>query len=127
MEYLKNCHPKNHPEYPYILVGQVGHGETDHNYLGTPEDMNMERPVYDRNSIYCISTILNKSRLCKFILNPIKFINRDRPGSDLAAGVAAAFASYSLVSLKVAEDDAKDYLIRARSLIDFAIKYKGRK
>ena len=52
MEYLKNCHPKNHPEYPFILVGQVGHGETDHNYLGTPEDMNMERPVYDRNSIY---------------------------------------------------------------------------
>ena len=64
--------------------------------------------------------------LCKFILNSIKLINRDRPGSDLAAGVAAAFASYSLVSLKVTEDDAKDYLMRARSLLDFAIKYKGK-
>ena len=52
MEYLRNYHPKNHPEYPDILVGQVGHGETDHNYLGTPEDMSMERPVYDRKSIY---------------------------------------------------------------------------
>ena len=50
MEYLKNCHPKNHPEYPYILVGQVGHGESDHNYLGTPEDMNLKRPVYDWKS-----------------------------------------------------------------------------
>ena len=48
MDYLKNCHPKNHPEYPNILVGQVGHGETDHNYLGTPEDMDIERPVYDQ-------------------------------------------------------------------------------
>ena len=52
MEYLKNCHPKNHQEYPNILVGQVGHGETDHNYLGTPEDINMERPAYDRKSKY---------------------------------------------------------------------------
>ena len=50
LEYLKNCHPKNHREYPYILVGQVGHGETDHNYLGMPEEMKMERPVYDWKS-----------------------------------------------------------------------------
>ena len=57
-------------------------------------------------------------------MNSIKFINRDQPGSDLAAGVAAAFASYSLVSFKV--DDAKDYLMRARSLLDFAIKYRGK-
>ena len=76
-------------------------------------------------SLQSISNIQNESHLCKFILNSIKFINRDRPGSDLAAGVAAAFASYSLVSLKVAEDEAKDYLMRARSLLDFAIKYKG--
>ena len=54
MKYLRNCHPKNHPEYPDILVGQVGHGKTDHNYLGTPEDMNMERPVYDwKSKTYC--------------------------------------------------------------------------
>ena len=45
-------------------------------------------------------------------MNSIKFINRDQPGSDLAAGVAATFASYSLVYLKVNEDDAKDYLTR---------------
>ena len=57
-----------------------------------------------------------------FILNSIKFINRDRPGSDLAAGVAAAFAAYSLVD----EDDSKEYLISARSLLDFAIKYEGK-
>ena len=59
---------------------------------------------------------------CKLILNSIKFINRDRPGSDLAAGVAAAFAAYSLVD----EDDSKEYLISARSLLDFAIKYEGK-
>ena len=57
-------------------------------------------------------------------MNSIKLINRDRPGSDLAAGVAAAFASYSMLSLQL--DDAKDYLTRARSLLDFAIKYKGK-
>ena len=59
-------------------------------------------------------------------MSSIKFINRDQPGSDLAAGVAATFASYSLVYLKVNEDDAKDYLTRARSLLDFAIKYRGK-
>ena len=54
-------------------------------------------------------------------MNSTKFINRDRPGSDLAAGVAAAFGAYSLVNTV----DAMDYLVRARKLLDFAIKYKG--
>ena len=48
MDYLKQCHPKEHKDYPNIVIGQVGNGETDHNYLGTPEDMKFERPIYKR-------------------------------------------------------------------------------
>ena len=68
MDYLKNCHPDNHLEYPNILVGQVGHGDTDHNYLGTPEDMNLDRPVYERNSNTQIFQSKLACLLSKFLL-----------------------------------------------------------
>jgi len=53
-------------------------------------------------------------------------IDQDHPGSDLAAGTAAAFASGSIVFLEADRAYALDLLHRARQLLAFATKHLGK-
>ena len=46
VDHFKKCHAEDHPEYPNVFFGQIGHGTTDHNYWGRPEEMEMKRPAY---------------------------------------------------------------------------------
>ena len=54
-----------------LCVAQVGDGDLDHAFWGRAEDLDMERPVYS--------------------------INKNKPGSDVAAETASAFAIGSIV------------------------------
>ncbi len=80
--------------------GQVGNGNIDHAYWGTAETMTMERPAYK--------------------------IDRQNPGSDLAAESAAALASAS-IAFKTADPDYADRLLtNAKQLFEFADQYRGK-
>ena len=93
------CQPSDHPDYPNIFFGQIGNGDIDHAYVGRPEDMTMERPSYQ--------------------------INKNKPGTELAASVSSAFSA----AAKVFEDSDPAYsaecLKRAREMFDFAKDYLG--
>ena len=82
------------------FYGQVGNGGVDHSYWGRPEDMTMERPAYK--------------------------IDTDNPGSDLAAEVAAAFASASLLFADSDANYSAELLTHAIEMYDFAYKYQGK-
>ena len=99
IDHFKKCHARDHPLYPNIFWGQIGHGATDHAYLGRPEDMSMKRPAYE--------------------------ISSDKPGSELAAGAAAVMAVGAQLFAREGETDyANDCLIRARELLNFAVDYQ---
>merc|ERR1711992_494879 len=86
---------------PNEFIGQIGNGDADHNYWGRPEDMNMDRPVYD--------------------------ISPSKPGSDLAGETAAALAAASIFYNNIGETAlADEALENARELFDFANQYKGK-
>ena len=94
-DWLLKAHTK-----PDELYGQVGRGESDHDYWGPPEQMSMPRPAFK--------------------------IDAEHPGSDLAGEAAAALASSSLL---LARDDpaySRRLLEHAIQLFDFAVKYPGK-
>ena len=91
LDYLLKCHVA-----PNKFYAQVGNGDLDHAYWGSPEDMTMERPAY-------------------YISEP------NKPGSDLAGEVAAAMAASSLVFRKYGEEYGDtEYAEYADILLDHA-------
>ncbi|MEO0540806.1 MAG: glycoside hydrolase family 9 protein [Cyanobacteria bacterium P01_A01_bin.105] len=82
------------------FYGQVGDGKLDHDYWGSPEAMTMARPAYQ--------------------------IDRDNPGSDLAAETAAALASAAIAFRQTAPAYADTLLDHAKQLYTFANTYQGR-
>ena len=82
------------------FYGQVGNGGVDHSYWGRPEDMTMDRPAYK--------------------------IDTDNPGSELAAEVAAAFASASLLFADSDPNYSAELLTHAIEMYDFADNYRGK-
>nr|AMH40364.1 glycoside hydrolase family 9 [Extatosoma tiaratum] len=84
-------------EYEYY--GQVGSGNVDHAYWGRPEDMTEARPAYK--------------------------ITASKPGSDLAAETAAAFAAASLVFKSSNPTYANVLLKHAKQMYEFGYKYRG--
>ncbi|KAK3581335.1 hypothetical protein CHS0354_016178 [Potamilus streckersoni] len=79
---------------------QVGKAELDHNYWGRPENMTMPRPAYK--------------------------ITAQKPGSDIAAETAAAFAAGYLAYHNTNKTYANILLMHARDLYEFAISYQGK-
>lgn len=85
---------------PNELYVQVGDGGPDHGYWGRPEDMTMARPAYK--------------------------ITANRPGSDIAAEYAAAFATSHLVFKEKDPEFAEKLLTHSKQLYDFAVHHKAR-
>ncbi|MEC4883317.1 MAG: glycoside hydrolase family 9 protein, partial [Scytonema sp. PMC 1070.18] len=79
--------------------GQVGAGDLDHSYMGPPEKMTMERPAFK--------------------------IDRENPGSDLAAEAAAALAAASIAFRPTNSAYADTLVKNAKQLYDFADTYQG--
>ena len=82
------------------FYGQVGNGDADHNYWGSPEEMTMARPAYK--------------------------IDANHPGSDLAGETAAALASASILFRSSDEAYAEQLLNNAKQLYQFAETYQGK-
>lgn len=80
--------------------GQVGDGFLDHSYWGAPETMTMDRPAFK--------------------------IDRQNPGTDLAAEAAASLAAASLVFRGTDAAYADELLTNAKQLFDFADTYRGK-
>jgi endoglucanase len=89
LDYFMKAHVNTNQFY-----GQVGHGETDHNYWGRPEQMTMNRPSYR--------------------------ITTTAGGSDLAGETAAALAAGYLFFRDSDSTYAFRLLDHARRLYDFA-------
>nr|AMH40371.1 glycoside hydrolase family 9 [Medauroidea extradentata] len=83
-----------------VFYAQVGSGYIDHQTWGRPEDMTEIRPAYT--------------------------INVTNPGSDLAAETAAALAASYLVFKDVNATYANILLEHAKTLYNFAYKYRGK-
>jgi hypothetical protein len=79
---------------------QVGDGHADHAYWGSPEKMTMARPSFK--------------------------IDAANPGSDAAAGTAAALASASILFRGVDDAYADKLLDNAKQLFEFADTYRGK-
>lgn len=82
------------------FYGQVGDGNADHSYWGAPEDMTMARPAFS--------------------------IDRENPGSDLAAEAAAALAAASIAFRSTDEEYADTLVDNARQLYAFADQHRGK-
>ncbi|GLT92859.1 hypothetical protein SLE2022_106720 [Rubroshorea leprosula] len=89
---------KAHPQ-PNVLYGQVGEGDPDHACWMRPEQMTTPRTSYK--------------------------IDEQRPGADLAAETAAAFAAASIVFQGTDASYSKVLLNHARQLFDFARTHPG--
>lgn len=85
---------------PNEFYGQVGKGDEDHRWWGAPEVMQMPRPAYK--------------------------IDKDHPGSDLAAEAAAALAATSMVFQKTDSTYAAKCLAHALQLREFASTCRGK-
>jgi Ca2+-binding RTX toxin-like protein len=86
-----------------VFHGQVGKVSVDHDHWGAVEDLpdDMYRPTYS--------------------------IDKDNPGSDLAAETAAAMASSSIVFRAEGMDEYADLLVeKSISLYNFAETYRGK-
>ncbi|CAG9814737.1 unnamed protein product [Phaedon cochleariae] len=84
---------------PYEFYGQVGDFTIDHAFWGRPEDMNLTRPAYK--------------------------IDKEHPGTDLAAEASAAFASASIVFRNINSSYSKELLRHAEQMYDFAKAFRG--
>ncbi|MBJ7899358.1 MAG: hypothetical protein GC158_05430 [Cyanobacteria bacterium RI_101] len=82
------------------LWGQVGRTSTDHNNISDDQNIALPRPAY--------------------------FIDASKPGSDLAAEVAASFASASILFRAADSAYADQLLNHAQALYKFAYQYQGR-
>lgn len=90
---------KAHPE-PYLLFGEIGDGDSDHNCWQRPEDMTTSREAYA--------------------------VTQENPGSDLAAETAAAMAAASIAFRKMDPVYSNELLRHARELFTFADTYRGK-
>ncbi|XP_046331999.2 endoglucanase E-4-like isoform X1 [Haliotis rufescens] len=95
LDYFLRCWIPSKEEY-YI---QVGDGGPDHAYWGRPEDMTMARPAFK--------------------------LTASKPGSDVSAETAAAFAMGSVVFKDKDPAFSAKLLDAAKTLYDFAKKYQG--
>jgi endoglucanase len=82
------------------LYGQVGNGTIDHSSWVANENLTSERPSYK--------------------------IDREHPGSDLAAETAAALTSASIIFSSQDSAYSETLLNNARLLYDFAEQYQGK-
>ena len=98
-DYFLKCHISEGGKTKELYV-QVGDGDADHAYWGRPEDMTMARPSFK--------------------------ITPDKPGSDVAAGTAAALASASILFRGVDDVYADKLLNNAKQIFDFADTYRGK-
>ena len=101
-DYLLNSFANDNPG-EYVLYGQVGNGELDHNWWGPLEVVHyeMERLAYK--------------------------IDTSCPGSDLAGETAAALASSSILFRNNGDVEYADLLVqKAERLYDFASTYRGK-
>ncbi|MBD2259218.1 glycoside hydrolase family 9 protein [Pseudanabaena sp. FACHB-2040] len=98
-DYLLKCHVTD-ANGTKEFWGQVGDGNADHSYWGSPEKMTMARPSFK--------------------------IDRQNPGSDLAGEAAAALASASIVFRKTDAAYADKLLDNAIQLYTFADTYRGK-
>ncbi|MGI5498590.1 glycoside hydrolase family 9 protein [Lentzea sp. CA-135723] len=90
---------KAHPS-PNVVYGQVGAGNPDHAWWGSPEVMPMARPSYK--------------------------VDSSCPGSDLAGEYAAAMASASMVFKDTDPTYAATLVTHAKQLYAFADTYRGK-
>ncbi|ODM95820.1 Endoglucanase E-4 [Orchesella cincta] len=95
LDFLIKAHPTSHEFY-----GQVADADIDHAWWGRPED-------WDQG------------------LRQSWKITRDKPGSELAAEGAAAFASGYLVFKNRNSSYAQQLLRHAKELYEFADEYRG--
>ena len=77
---------------------QVGHGQSDHNFWGRPEELAMHRPTY--------------------------VLNEKKPGTDLAAEVAAALAASSIFLRNTDPELAEDALSHSVEIFQFADNFR---
>ncbi|XP_019057193.1 PREDICTED: endoglucanase 2-like [Tarenaya hassleriana] len=84
---------------PNVLYIQVGDPELDHNCWDRPETMSEIRPLTQ--------------------------INREKPGSDVAAETSAALAAASIVFKHSDPNYSTELLMHAKDLFQFADSYKG--
>lgn len=101
-DYLLSSFANDNPG-SYVLYGQVGNGELDHNWWGPLEVVHyeMERPAYK--------------------------IDTTCPGTDLAAETAAALASSSILFRSNGDREYANLLVqKAERLFDFADTYRGK-
>ncbi|WP_036485569.1 glycoside hydrolase family 9 protein [Myxosarcina sp. GI1] len=100
-DYFLKAFANDTPEN-YVLYGQVGNAELDHNWWGAAEVVRyqMERPAYK--------------------------IDTNCPGSDLASETSAALASASILFRKTGDIDYANLLVtKAERLYEFADRYRG--
>lgn len=101
-DYLVNSFANDNPG-EYVLYGQVGDGEKDHQWWGALEVVHyqMERPAYK--------------------------IDTSCPGTELAAETSAALASGSILFRRRGDREYADLLVeKAEKLFDFANTYRGK-
>jgi endoglucanase len=101
-DYLLSSFANDNPG-SYVLYGQVGNGELDHNWWGPLEVVHyeMERPAYK--------------------------IDTTCPGTDLAAETSAALASSSILFRNNGNTEYANLLVqKAERLFDFADTYRGK-
>jgi endoglucanase len=101
-DYLLKSFANDNPG-SYVLYGQVGNGELDHNWWGSLEVVHyeMERPAYK--------------------------IDTTCPGTDLAAETSAALASSSILFRNNGDTEYANLLVqKAEALFDFADTYRGK-
>ncbi|MEO0012132.1 MAG: hypothetical protein RLZZ535_521 [Cyanobacteriota bacterium] len=101
-DYLLSSFANDNPG-SYVLYGQVGNGELDHNWWGPLEVVHyeMERPAYK--------------------------IDTTCPGTDLAAETSAALASSSILFRNNGDTEYANLLVqKAERLFDFADTYRGK-
>ncbi len=84
----------------FSRYAQVGDGDIDHAYWGRPEDMTVQRPV--------------------------SFIDDTKPGSDLAAEVAAAMSAASMVFADTNRAYADTLIAHAKTLYAWADAKRGK-
>lgn len=94
LDYYQKAHVSK-----YELYVQVGDVETDKQYWGRAEEMDMDRPAAK--------------------------ITPEYPGSDVASEIAAAMAAGSMVYFDEDPLYASKLLQHARDLFDFALTYQG--
>ena len=97
-DYFLKAHVSENGKTQALYV-QVGDGNLDHAYWGAPETMTMERPAFK--------------------------IDQNNPGTEVAAGTAAALASAAMLFQNEDTAYANRLIDEAKQLYEFADTYRG--